>query len=332
MRNLKHLLSIFLITSLAVGINSCSGLDADSSNGDNTGDGPSFGGGANSGSGDAIAQGQTLLGLFNELISQQGANVPRQKIYLVAHRASTHSGRVLGCPDNSIPAIKKAIEVGADMLELDVRTTSDGKLILMHDESINATTNGSGYVSKMTLEQIRSYDMERNGTVYKENGQSVKVPTLEEALQACKGKVYVNLDLKDVVSPSKLVRTIADAGMQGQVMLYCSGADAIEYQYKDQTIAVHPFIGSAGGVDQYASCPGAKLFQYDISVWYSGQTLAKEVRAKGYLTYSNILDYDSQIFNGNYSALDKFIASETDFCQTDHCEVIHEYLKNKGLR
>ena len=315
-----------------VGMISCSDLNSDVPGGDDTEDGPSFGGGSTDGTDDAIAQGQTLLGLFGELISQQGINVPRKKIYLVAHRATTHSGRLLSCPDNSIPAIRKAIEVGADMVELDVRTTSDGELVLMHDETINNTTNGKGKVADLTLEQIKSYDMKRGGTIYKDNGQTTKVPTLEEALLECKGKVYVNLDLKQIVSPSKLVRTIANAGMQGQVMLYCSGATAKEYQYKDQTIAVHPHIANAGAVDQYAGYPGAKLFQYDCSIWYGGQTLAKEVRAKGYLTYSNILDYDTQIFNGNYSALDKFIASETDFCQTDHCEVINEYLKKKGLR
>ena len=59
---------------------------------------------------------------------------------------------------------------------------------------------------------------------------------------------------------------------------------------------------------------------------------AKEMRAEGFLTYSNILDFDAQMKVGNYAALDRFIASETDFIQTDYVEIVDAYLKERGLR
>ena len=330
---IRKLFTFLLVTSLSFGMVACSekieGGNTDT--GGTEGEGPSFGGGSTEGSGDAIEDGQTLLGLLNDIISKQGVNKPRTRVYIVAHRANTYAGMMAGCPDNSIPAINMAVAKGADMVELDVRTTSDNKLVLMHDATINASTNGSGNVADMTLEKLKSYSMERDGVVYKENGQAVKVPTLEEALLACKGKIFVNLDVKDVRSPAALRRIIVNTGTQGQVMVYNS-SHVKEMTYAENNIAVHPHISSAAGVDAFAAYPNAKLFQYDYTYWYNGGSLAKDVRAKGYLTYSNILNYDSQINKGNYASLDKFIASETDFIQTDICEKVHDYLKKKGLR
>lgn len=332
---IRHILNLMLIAGLSLGMVSCSEKVGPDNSTDGTEDGPTFGGGTSSdGTSD---QSVSLISFLNDIASQQGANVPRNKVYIVAHRANTYAGMMAGCPDNSIPAIKKAIEVGADMIELDVRTTKDGKLVLMHDETIDASTNGSGKVEDLTLEQIKSYTMDRGGAAYKENGQTVSVPTLEEAMLAVKGeKIYVNLDIKAVKSPTMLLSILNSTGTMGQVMIY-GGSTNKEYAETAQKryssdIAIHPQISAASAVDSWKSYPTAKLFQYNYDLWYNGSSIAKDVRAKGCLTYSNILNYDSQIKNGNYAALDKFIKSETDFVQTDFCEKVHEYLQKNGLR
>ena len=282
--------------------------------------------------GEAMKKGQTLTSFFEGVIAEQNKVNPRSKIYIVAHRANTCAGVAAGCPDNSIASIEMAIAMGADMVELDVRTTKDGHLVLMHDSTIDATTNGKGKVSNYTLEEIRSFSMARGGHVYLENGEPVRVPTLAEALLACKDRIYINLDLKAVACPELLVKTIQETGMQHQVMLFCGGKAAIRYQEMDPSIAVHPYIGSASDVDQYDQCPGAKLFQYGYSAWMDGEPVAKESRAKGYLTYSNLLNYDTQTTAGNYMYINRFIESETDYLQTDCCELVAEYLKSVGLR
>ena len=144
--------------------------------------------------------------------------------------------------------------------------------------------------------------------------------------------MFINMDLKGVKTPANLVKLIQDTGMQGQVMLYCSGSTARNYQSMDSSIAVHPHIGSASDLSQYSSCPGAKLFQYSYGLWLEGGSIAKDVRAKGFITYSNLLNYDSQTISGNHDYIDTFIASETDFVQTDYCEYVAAYLRNEGLR
>ena len=259
-----------------------------------------------------------------------------KRIYVCAHRANTSSGIRKGMPDNSIPNIRQAIAAGADMVELDVRTTSDGELVLMHNESIDATTNGRGKVSDLTLAQIKSYQMKRGDAIYRdEQNQTTAVPTLLEALLETKDKIYVNLDLSGKGnSPSKVFAVIKEAGVEDQVMLY-AGNEIEEYQKLNPLIAVHPYIGSVSALSSYSSMLGAKLFQYSNSIYIDRtvEHFGTEVHKQGYLSYSNLLDsYDTSLKNGDYSPLDAFIDSGSDFVQTDVAELVISYLEAKGLR
>ncbi len=112
-------------------------------------------------------------------------NFPKDKIMVVAHRGDWRDA-----PENSIWAIKKAIEKGADMVEIDLAMTKDSVLILMHDKIIDRTTSGKGKPSDYTLSQIQQLFLRDGSGVITE----MKIPTLEEALQVAKGKVFLNLD------------------------------------------------------------------------------------------------------------------------------------------
>ena len=224
----------------------------------------------------------------------------------------------------------------ADMVELDVRTTKDGQLVLMHNETVNETTTGVGAVSSLTLEQIKSFDMVRYGKVYKDEQNNVaKVPTLLEALKATKDKIYVNLDLagKNNV-PAKVLEVIHEAGVEDQVMLFASG-DIAEYQKLNPLVAVHPYVNSVEATSSYSGMIGAKLFQYGNAVYLNNSIpeFGTKMHVKGYLSYSNLLDrWDNALRNGDYTPLDKFIASGSDFVQTDVAELVIQYLDGKGLR
>jgi len=104
-------------------------------------------------------------------------------IYVIAHR-----GDHVHHAENSIAAIESAAAAGADYAELDVRTTKDGKLVLMHDKTVDRTTDGHGAVKEMTAEEIAHL-------TFKDYGGSV--PTFDEALNAAKGKIQIYLDWKD---------------------------------------------------------------------------------------------------------------------------------------
>src|ERR1700733_10921029 len=90
----------------------------------------------------------------------------------------SHRGEHLHHPENTLPAFQAAIDAGADYFELDVRTTSDGKLVLMHDSTVDRTTNGTGEVHNLTFDQIRALDA---GAKFSQNFVGTKIPTLDEA-------------------------------------------------------------------------------------------------------------------------------------------------------
>lgn len=103
---------------------------------------------------------------------------------------AAHRGDWRNYPENSVAAIKSAIDMGVDIVEIDIQRTKDGHLVLMHDETINRTTNGKGKVSDYTLDSLRTFHL-RNG-LGRVTGHII--PTMEEAMLTVKGKAMVNLD------------------------------------------------------------------------------------------------------------------------------------------
>jgi glycerophosphoryl diester phosphodiesterase len=110
------------------------------------------------------------------------------EVFVVAHRADWRN-----FPENSIAAIESAIQMGVDVVELDVQRTKDGHLILMHDKTLDRTTTGKGRVDEWTLDSIRTLKL-LNGCAIRTKHN---VPTLEEALVYAKDKIMINLDKAD---------------------------------------------------------------------------------------------------------------------------------------
>lgn len=106
-------------------------------------------------------------------------------VLVVAHRGAWHVQ-----PENSIKAIEECIAIGVDIVEFDVRKTKDGKLVVIHDTTVDRTTNGTGKVSELTFEEIRKlYLKDKDGKLTK-----CKIPTFEEAMLATKGRIVANID------------------------------------------------------------------------------------------------------------------------------------------
>jgi glycerophosphoryl diester phosphodiesterase len=105
--------------------------------------------------------------------------------------AVSHRGDWRYAPENSIQAIKRCIDLGVDVVELDFRLTKDGHLVAMHDETVDRTTNGTGRVENLTLEEIKTFRL-KNACGARHSRQ--QVPTLEEVMTLVKGKIMVNLD------------------------------------------------------------------------------------------------------------------------------------------
>lgn len=130
---------------------------------------------------------------------------------------SAHRGEHHRHPENSLPAIQAAIDAGMDYVELDIRTTSDGKLILMHDATVNRMTNGKGDVAEMTFDTIRALDL---GVRFPGQFPGLQVPTFEEALAlAKKGGIGIYVHTKQA-APQELVDEIERHEMGGHVLFF----------------------------------------------------------------------------------------------------------------
>lgn len=108
---------------------------------------------------------------------------------------AAHRGQWRSFPENSIPAVLKSIEDGAQVVEVDIKRTSDGELVLMHDNTVDRTTTGTGAVSEMTLDEIKSLQLREGQGNGPAPATDLKVPTFREALEAVRSEnVLLNLD------------------------------------------------------------------------------------------------------------------------------------------
>ena len=136
---------------------------------------------------------------------------------------SCHRGCTERAPENTVAAARDALRLGVDLIECDVRTTADGHLVIMHDSTVDRTTDGFGAVSGMTLAQVRRLRI--RDTRFASVGTH-HVPTLEELVMAVDGRAGFYIDTKDV-HPVALKRIIRDPKVIAKSFAYISTDEAV---------------------------------------------------------------------------------------------------------
>lgn len=131
----------------------------------------------------------------------------------IAHRGASGEGLA---PENTLAAFERAIETGVDAVELDVRATRDGHLVVLHDAELDRTTNASGPVRELTLEQVRQADA---GSWRGEEYRGQRVPTLAEVLELCRRRVLVLVEIKADGIAERTLQVIDDLGAREQVVV-----------------------------------------------------------------------------------------------------------------
>ncbi len=131
-----------------------------------------------------------------------------------------HRGASAYAPENTLPAFRKAIEMGAQGIELDVHESADGELVVIHDETVDRTSNGHGRVVDQTLKELKVLDFS-NG---KAGFSDVRIPTLSEVYELLKPTgLSINVEIKcDVIIYwgiwEKLIALERETGMQGRII------------------------------------------------------------------------------------------------------------------
>lgn len=257
---------------------------------------------------------------------------------------ASHRGDWRTFPENSLPAIRSAIDKGVDIIEIDLKMTSDSVLILMHDASIDRTTTGRGRVCDITFDSICKVSLRA--------GQGApthwKVPTLEEALLLCKGRAVVNIDqgfqFYDRIHPL-LERT----GMLGQTLikgrLAASEVESVFSAYSENCLFM-PIINFGKKhhdeiLRSYRQLP-TPLLAYEVC-WpkYTPKVeqFMQEVIAGGSKLWVNSLWpsqngglCDDAAIEGDPAAVyGQLVGMGATLIQTDRPELLISYLRSRGL-
>ncbi len=125
-------------------------------------------------------------------------------IYTIGHRGAEFLE-----PENTLRGFRKAIEVGVDYVEFDVHRCKSGELVVIHDETVDRTTNGKGFVEDLTLQQLKKLDA----------GKGEQIPTLQEAIDVCKGKVKMQIEIKAKGIEADVAAAIKENNIQNDVIV-----------------------------------------------------------------------------------------------------------------
>ena len=265
-------------------------------------------------------------------------------VFVISHRADWRN-----FPENSLEAIESAIQMGVDIVELDVHRTVDGELVVCHDKTIDRTTNGKGKISELTLEYIKSRNLRaghRAVTRY-------KMPTLAEALDKCNGRVLINID-KGINYYDQILAMLVERNMVDQVIIKSSkSAEAMKefFSKHEKNMLYMPIINyntkSWGKHEQlFADYLSTDLPFIAFEMCWDGSLkgeakVFKRVAKSGKRLWINTLwgklcggvengYYDDRAVGNEEKIYGKILSYGTTMIQTDRPEMLIKYLESKG--
>ncbi|MEI6411830.1 MAG: glycerophosphodiester phosphodiesterase family protein [Bacteroidota bacterium] len=252
--------------------------------------------------------------------AQQQLPVSKHDFIVIAHR-----GDHVSAPENSLAAIKSAIAHGVDFVEIDLRTTKDSVLMIMHDNNISRTTIGKGYLSNFYFEYLHQFYLKdlQEDTLTRE-----KIPMLSEVLALCKDKINIYLDFKDADAAAtwKLMRAYK---MEKQFIVYINKPQQLIDWRKvapevPLMVSLPDSVRSVEKMLEFTQKYNITLLDGDYTD-YSPEMVA--AAAKAGITIWTDIQGPKEAENWP-TAIEKGLKG----LQTDHPEALIEWLKQRGLR
>ncbi len=215
-----------------------------------------------------------------------------------------HRGASAYEPENTIRSFKKAIEMNSDLIEFDVRESLDGELVVMHDDSLDRTTNGSGVVKRKTLSELKELDA----------GMGEQIPTLKEVLEFGIGKTKFVIELKENGIEDKVVRVIHEFGIQNDVFIVSFKGirlkmiKQIEPDIKTGLI----LFGSTNPIKQALKCGADAVAPFR---WFITRGFIKNAKSHGLYAFSWIIDDSIKARKLKDIGLDGIITNKPDILE-----------------
>lgn len=262
--------------------------------------------------------------------AQQRADVIRRtfldassrEVLVASHRATHHV-----YPENSLKAIQASIDLGVDIIEIDVKVSKDGIPFLMHDRTMDRTTNGKGDPEELTWDELQQLSI-----IDKGKKTSYKIPSLEAALELADGKILVDLDLKtDRVD--KIIAVVKRLDMKETVFFFDSDYEVLSrIKSADNDFMIMPRAHSVSQVDSAIMMFDPSVVHIDFS-FYSKECvqLVKNSFARTWINALGECDKDLKA-GRTKQALKKLLANGASIIQTDEPELLLRALEKYGYR
>ncbi|NQE61055.1 glycerophosphodiester phosphodiesterase family protein [Caulobacter sp. RHG1] len=279
---------------------------------------------------------------------------PSAGVMVVAHRAchaaAPSRSMTNTLPENSLSALKRCIALGVDMVEIDVRRTQDGALVVMHDAKVDRTTNGKGKIADMTLGEVQALRLKAGDAEFE------APPTLSAFLRVARGRILVNIDLKEGPLAAQAARLVRDTDTTDWV-LFKARADLDAAPIADkplyQDMAFMPIVGqkAASRAEQLGeittrqasgerAIPAVELDALKKDGFFAVRDAAHAARIR---VWSNSLDGkglkgvadaagDRRALTDPARAWGGLIAEGVNMVQTDQPAALLDYLNDQGLR
>ena len=262
---------------------------------------------------------------------------PDKYVMVAAHRGDWRNA-----PENSIQAIKNCIEMGVDIVEIDVRMTKDSVLVLMHDKEIDRTTTGEGLLAEWTLDSLKTLNL-RNGANHPTHH---KIPTLQDAMEVAKGKILVNLD-KCSEYIDKAYEVLLKTGTLNQVIFKGKkDIESVRKQYGsllDQIIYMPMIRETTPDLDKHVNDFIAEYHPVAFEVIINTDNsqifdVIREIKENDTRVWINTLweslcagHTDDRAVYDPDGAWGWVIENGGNIIQTDRPQLLIEYLRKKGL-
>lgn len=198
-------------------------------------------------------------------------------------RISMHRGALRYAPENTLPAFEKAIRMGADFVEFDVRTTKDGKFFLLHNSTLDGRTTGKGPISATTSDRVAGLDA---GSWFGRPFAHTKVPTLDEFLSATAGKVDLYFDAK-AITPEALSEAVERHAVAERTVVYQGPEYLARLRRVNPRIRSLPPLGDPAQVEPLAA--RLKPYAFDTSWGILSKELIERCHRAGVLVFSDAM-------------------------------------------
>ncbi|MBD3629610.1 MAG: glycerophosphodiester phosphodiesterase [Cyclobacterium sp.] len=192
-----------------------------------------------------------------------------------------HRGAMVTHPENTIPAFLEALRVGAHMIELDVQFSRDSAMVLMHDVTVDRTTNGTGAVAELTFSELRNLDA---GSWKDSRFAGTQIPILEEVLDVMPRNIWLNIHLRGGKSlGSRVARLLEEKGRTHQAFLAVQEQSRLGARKASGSVLICNMERLSGGEDYVAATinMGANFIQLRGDVRNEFKDYTRDLHEKG---------------------------------------------------